>query len=285
MTARQRKPHLYWTKAWNPIKAVGGGFGCSKVSPGCDHCWASEMNPRFGGMKYNRPDWEFYLDERKLTEPLRARKPQTYFACINMDLFHHSVPDMFIRDIFLTMYRAPQHTYLVLTKGPERAVGDVTYIARTLSGGKELLPPNIYFGVTAENQKMADKRIPLLMQIPAAKRWVSYEPALQSVDFEPHRHHSDCDSRIGRKCNCDGGCDNAPPCEHWLDKIDWIAVGCESGSRRRRMPLWYATRVVDQCASWNVPVFVKQLDLDGKCIHDIEKFPASLRVRELPWQK
>lgn len=259
LTPRQRKLHLYWGDVFNPIEVKGGGFGCSRVSPGCTNCWSSEINNRFWGRSFDQSDWDFVLNEKKLTAPLRARTPKVYFVCNSMDLFHHSVPDEYIRrviEIMDTCYHAgSENVFLVLTKRPERAVK--WFEGDTNCPEDYSLPPNIYFGVTCENQKMADRWIPLLMQIPVAKRWVSYEPALTDLSLN-----------VGQ-----------------LQHIDWIAMGCESGSKRRSMHVEYATRMRDRCRMTRTPLFVKQLDLDGKCVHDIEKFPASLRVRELPWQK
>lgn len=251
MTASQRKPHLYWKDVFNPLEAKGGGFGCSRVSPGCTNCWSSEMNNRFRGRSFDQSDWDFVLNAKKLTAPLRARTPKTYFVCNSMDLFHHSVPDEFIHRMFQVMIESGQHTHLVLTKRIERAVPVIEDVIAEYGG--DWLPPHIYIGTTIEDQKRADQRLPHLIKIPA-KRWVSCEPYLERIFLYD-----------------------------WREKLDWVVLGVESGPRRRHIEMHHCHNFMINCRHVDLPLFVKQLDIDGKCVHDIEKFPASLRVRELPW--
>src|SRR3990170_4343202 len=153
------------TKSWNPIT------GCTKVSAGCQNCYAKRMAKRLAG-RYGYPkDNPFAVTPHpeRLQEPLSWKKPQRIFVCSMGDLFHEAVSFSFVRRVLDIVDSCPQHTFLFLTKRPER----MEYYPRR----------NVWLGVSVENQETEDERIPLLLQPPAAKRFVSYEPALGPVDF------------------------------------------------------------------------------------------------------
>src|SRR3990170_3702838 len=157
------------------------------------NCYASALNIRRGtGHAYlpaNRDKVEWRLNERELAAILRRRKPARIFMCDMTDLFHEDVPDEFIAAIWKTIANAPQHTFQVLTKRPERmraflhrteglgAVADFT--------GTPYPLPNVWLGVSVENQRMADERIPVLLDTPAAVRFLSCEPLLGPLDLRP----------------------------------------------------------------------------------------------------
>lgn len=169
-------------KVWNPIT------GCTPVSSGCANCYARRMANRLKG-RYGYPKDEpfrvtFHLD--RLNEPLRWKRPSRIFVCSMGDLFHENIKPEWIDAIWEVMAACHQHTFMVLTKRPqniEKLLYGVTEECgcRELGGGDYL--PNVWIGVSCEDQKTADERIPILLQIPAAKRWVSVEPLLSSVDL------------------------------------------------------------------------------------------------------
>ena len=189
----------------NPIYAVDKATGkrgwfCERVSPGCAHCYASKLNVRRGtGHEYlpeHRDKVEFRLNERELEAILRRKKPTRIFMCDMLDLFHEDVPDEFIARIFATMALAPQHTFLLLTKRAERMRDYVS--SRTAENergaafwryfeGQDYRPywplPNVHLGVSVENQRFADERIPVLLRTPAAVHFISAEPLLGPLDL------------------------------------------------------------------------------------------------------
>jgi protein gp37 len=201
------KTKIEWTDAtWTPLRArhrdTGKlGWHCQKVSAGCENCYAERFNRRLGtGGDYrvkDRDRLELFLDERMLTQPLRWKKPRQVFVCSTTDLFADFVPDEMIDQVFAVMSLASQHTYQVLTKRAERmqqylSNPDLEDRLTELWQGDDpdkqtwnvMLPlKNCWLGVSVEDQKTADERIPWLLKTPAVVRWISYEPALGSVDL------------------------------------------------------------------------------------------------------
>jgi len=212
------KTGISWTDAtWNPIA------GCSVVSPGCTNCYAMKEAHRLGNAlgqeKYRgltkvvngKPVWtgEVRLWPAALDQPLRWKRPRRIFVNSMSDLFHEGLRDDQIDQVFAVMALASQHTFQVLTKRPERMLSycaelherravpvslalhrvpgersprDVGAVEDAINAGPL---PNVWLGVSAEDQQRADERIPLLLQTPAAVRFVSYEPALGPIDFRP----------------------------------------------------------------------------------------------------
>lgn len=182
---------IEWTeKTWNPVT------GCTKISPGCQNCYAERMSKRLAGRcgYPKRNPFEVTYHHARLSEPYGWRKPARVFVCSMGDLFHEDVTDKFIIDVLSIMAEASQHTFLVLTKRPERMKEIMTHDTvandvwlQTSRGCNDEPSPwplsNVWLGVTAENQEQADKRIPILLQIPAAVRFVSVEPMLRPVDL------------------------------------------------------------------------------------------------------
>lgn len=179
-------------KSWNPIR------GCTRVSAGCKHCYAERMATRFSqpGMPFygiaqmqaGEPHWTGNIEilPKELERPRHWRKPCRIFVCSMSDLFHEALGTDVIQAVIDTIQRAPQHTYILLTKRAERMAAVLPHL-RLLGGKKwqDRPPSNVWVGVSTENQEMADARIPLLLDTPAALHWVSYEPALGPVDFTP----------------------------------------------------------------------------------------------------
>ncbi len=257
---------IEWTDAtWNVVN------GCTVISPGCANCYAMRLaatrlkhHPSRAGlarMHGDTPQWtgEVRFNEKVLLDPLRWRRPRKIFVCAHGDLFHDAVPDEWIDKVFAVMALAPQHVFQVLTKRPERMR---TYLAdpkrpavisnetwrRALSGsggtgGKSslsLLPlPNVWLGVSVEDQERADQRIPILLDSPAAVRWLSCEPLLGPVELDDflsaglHRSHLD-------------------------NSVDWVVAGGESGPGARPMHPDWARALRDECAAAGVPFLFKQ---------------------------
>lgn len=162
-----------------------------------------------------------------------------------------------------------QHTFLVLTKRPER-ISPVLYGQEGnfyLGGGDYMT--NVWLGTTIENQEMADKRIPELLKCEPFKLFLSIEPILSKINLKLCDEFPDKD-----------GC-----YEDVRHQINWVIAGAESGHNRRECKIEWIENIVEQCKSAYVPVFVKQIHLNGKLIKDINQFPENLRIRELPWIK
>ncbi|HKY51658.1 MAG TPA: DUF5131 family protein [Candidatus Limnocylindria bacterium] len=304
--------------------------GCTRVSSGCDHCYAATfvhrgLHETHRGLTKLRPkdasrpgvDWNGTVRTLpvRLADPLRWRKPRRVFVGSMTDLFHPAIPFEYVAAVFGVMAACPQHTFLVLTKRPQRAreffawldasagpkdeqygrqydeldvcadaaaraeremVGDPWMISERLSERRLPWPlPNVHLGTSVEDQATADERIPALLQCPAALHWVSAEPLLGPVDF----------GAIVPRYPDNGA------------HLSWVVVGGESGPGARPFHVEWARSIVRQGREAETPVFVKQLgakpfdqigpvrrdfpELDSKG-GDIERWPADLRCRELP---
>lgn len=275
---------IEWTDAtWNPVT------GCSVISPGCTNCYAMRLagtrlkhhESRAGLTRDTKagPVWtgEVRFNEVWLTQPLQWKRPRMVFVCAHGDLFHEDVPDAWIDRVFAVMALTPQHTYQVLTKRSARmraymdALGASDWQARlgntrrvslaTRLGGRPPWPlPNVWLGVSAEDQHRADERIPDLLATPAAVRLVSAEPLLGPIDFNRIPMPQD----EGRECSALEGHEIAGMLGNaigWIPPLDWIIVGGENGPRMMRAE--WAQSIRDQCANADVPFFFKQW---GTCL-------------------
>ena len=206
---------IEWTEAtWNPVT------GCSKISPGCKHCYAARMAARLKAMgsKRYRNGFDVTLQPDLLNLPLTWRAPKVIFVNSMSDLFHETVPDHFIVQVFETMAKASWHTFQVLTKRARR----LEELSRQLQWSQ-----NIWMGVSVETEKYL-WRIHKLAQVPAAIRFLSLEPLL------------------------------GPLCDLPLRAINWVIVGGESGPGARPMQRDWVTSVRTQCNAAGVPFFFKQ---------------------------
>jgi protein gp37 len=260
------RSNIEWTDAtWNPVR------GCSRVSPGCEHCYAERMAIRMAGSGEpyaglvekgsNGPRWTRLVRfvSSELTTPLRWRKARRIFVNSMSDLFHEKLTNEQIAAVFGVMAMCPQHTFQVLTKRPVRMrkwfgwvqqSGSVLANVRTCvllaedalrrwKDGERAFNrpwplPNVWLGVSVEDQQRADERIPHLLATPAAVRFVSYEPALGAVYLARYLHG-----------------------------IDWVIAGAESGPGARPMDEEWIRIVRDACALSSTPFFYKQR-LDGR---------------------
>ena len=254
---------------WNPIS------GCTKISQGCKNCYAAELHNRrykayMRGAKlpeqYAKPFGEIQLHEDRLEMPLHWKKPRRIFVNSTSDLFHEDVPDEFIWKVFSVMAAAENHTFLILTKRPERMDDylcqwefnfPVLYQTDTILHSWPL--PNVWLGVSVENQAAADERIPLLLKTPAAVRFVSVEPMLEKVDLtrvHDETTHTYFDVLGGSRF--DYGLDGHGIASPTRNKINWVICGGESGSGARPMHPDWARSLRDQCRLADIPFFFKQ---------------------------
>lgn len=245
---------LYWHEAWKLVE------GCTHVSAGCDRCWSAKETharaahpnvkisvPKQGLVEGGHFNGKIRLRKDNLDKPLRRRKPTVY--AIWNDLFHEDVPKSFIVATFSAAINSNIHKYLFLTKRPER-LNEVIAIAGECGALPIPLPLHLWLGVSVEDQKTADERIPLLLQTPAAKRFVSYEPALGLVDFSaylPQTVLPDQDDGTG----------------YMTTGLNWIIMGGENGKGARPMNPDWARKTRDDCKAAGVPFFFKNGVLDG----------------------
>lgn len=269
-------------RVWNPVT------GCTKVSQGCKHCYAEVVANRFFGRQYpevevpsdpslrcGAPSQQWSTRPRVFTDvqthadrldaPLRWRKPARVFVNSMSDLFHESVPDEFIERVLSVVHRRPQHTFMVLTKRPERMRA---FMTRPISQWTYSAMPaalswpfsNLWLGVSVEDKATADQRIPLLLQTPAAVRWVSFEPLLGPVNLDAIHtqsqdglEHAWWSAVSGKRFNPWADGDVEAP------RLDWVVVGGESGPKARPCNVDWIVSILEQCRAAGVPAFVKQL--------------------------
>ncbi len=211
---------IEWTDAtWNPVR------GCTKISPGCKHCYAERFAERFRGVKGHpfEHGFDLRLIPNKLAEPLRWRAPRTIFVNSMSDLFHDDVPDSYIVAVANVMLRANWHTYQVLTKRSERMAKLLNSKLKFAAGQK-----HIWWGVSVEDKKYGVPRIADLQRSSAAVKFLSVEPLLEDIG------------------------------EINLKGIDWMIVGGESGPGARPMERKWVISLRRQCVLGKVKFFFKQ---------------------------
>lgn len=276
------KTGIEWADStWNPL------VGCTKVSPGCDHCYAETLVNRFAGHNAGFPNTFDIVTERPhmLGLPLTRKwaDPRRVFVNSLSDLFHADVADAYIADVFAVMAAAPQHSFQLLTKrhGRMRSLLSSSDFARevverrqrltlTSRPGKPLPDweptwplPNVWLGVSVEDQTWADIRIPALLATPAAVRWISAEPLLGPVDL---RHWITCSRCLGAHVfgtceHLDGAALRAQRHGNSRNRrpgLDWVVVGGESGKGARPMHPQWVRDLRDQCAAADVAFLFKQ---------------------------
>ena len=269
---------IEWTDAtWNPIT------GCSVVSPGCTNCYAMRLagtrmkhHPSREGLtepSKKGPIWngQVRFNEDWLHQPLKWQRRRLIFVCAHGDLFHENIPDAWIDPVFAVMAKARQHTFQVLTKradrmrdyvaGVSKALGGVQLNARERSLRTSMLPwttsqwplPNVWLGVSAEDQTRADERIPDLLNTPAAVHWVSAEPLLGPIDLTSVNPNIDA-LKGAQPIVVDGAVEDVT----FGHSLDWVVAGGESGPNARPMHPDWARGLRDQCEGAGVPFHFKQ---------------------------
>jgi protein gp37 len=246
------KTKIAWAdRTWSPVD------GCTKVSQGCKYCYADRLSQRFwGDRKFSHVT--FHPD--RLGQPGKVKKPQFVFVCPMGDLFHPDVSYMVIKQIFSYIKFYKQHTFLVLTKRPERIMPWITHYH--FMDHESLLPKNLWLGVSVENQATANERIPLLLQTPAERHFVSCEPLLGPVDLKMVDQNKNFWLRD-------------PDIPGTKPHIDWVIVGGESGPQARHMDVAWVRQLLYQCFSTGTKFWFKQWGkqqkgdiLDGRQWHE-----------------
>ena len=289
----------YLDMTWNPI-----AMRCTPVSEGCANCWHLRVANRYpnnhalGALDRRAyAGFEPHMKTNELSAPLRRRKPAVIGVQFMGDLFHESITNEQIAAVFGVMAACPQHTFIVLTKRPVEMASWFKWVEQREKDGRKLFPyddegwrirqmfnwclsragvhppvhhggpwplPNVWLGVSVENQKTADERIPTLLQIPAARRFVSIEPMLANVLLD-----DGCNSWL--TCNADDKyryqndgecCESHAETGDCFHGIDWVICGAETGPGKRPMEIDWARSVRDQCQAAGVPFFFKR-DSDG----------------------
>lgn len=283
------KSKIEWTDStWNPVT------GCSKVSQGCKHCYAERDWTRLSAnsktVYFGRKFTEVMRHPERLAQPLKWKKPRRIFVNSMSDLFHEDVPFEFIASVFSVMSVTTRHTYQVLTKRPERMleffkwamqwqdIDGKWYTVKSddfVAGdrisdhwpkhinwencGYDNCGPafpyrNVWLGVSVEDQETADARIPLLLQTPAAVRWISAEPLLGEIQLGRLQKQKGGQYRNALTGEVHGFYTDYKDCQ----KLDWVVAGGESGPRARpSSPDWFRS-LRDQCQSASVPFHFKQ---------------------------
>lgn len=200
--------------------------GCTRISTGCKNCYAERIAKRF----WNRTFEEVVCHEDRLLEPKIWIRSRNVFVCSMSDLFHIDVPDKFIEQVFYVMAKGRHHNFILLTKRPARMM-------EFMNGHHECVQSHVWLGVSVENQEMADERIPLLLQTPAVIRFVSVEPMLEKIELQPY-----------------------------LEKLDWVICGAESGQGARPFDMGWAKYLKQQCVMVDVPFFLKQVRINGEMV-------------------
>ena len=298
---------MYWDKALRLVE------GCTPLSAGCDNCWAKAQCHMRKHQINNKIKKQYPKDctdrkgnwtgivhclEQNLKIPLKTKQPAVF--SIWNDLFHEDVTHEFIFEVWKNLENCSNHIFLILTKRPKRMKAFLEYhkmIITTSSPEGFLYKPadNIWLGVTAENQEQADKRIPILLTIPAAKRFVSVEPMLDEVDLVPYMGGN------AYRCKCEKEWHHTQnnrlfirddiamciECGHYVDifpTLDWVICGGETGTNARPMHPDWAMNLKDQCFVTETPFFFKQWGswmkrettrlLDGK---EYNQLPVKMR--------
>jgi protein gp37 len=220
---------IEWTEStWNPVT------GCTKISPGCKHCYAETFAERWRGIPGHpyQQGFDIKLWPVRLSLPLTWKTPRTIFVNSMSDLFHEAVPDSFVDQVFDVMRRASWHNFQLLTKRADRLA---EWSRKRYHGtqerpfGRKPWPNNIWAGVSVESQAYVN-RIEQLVRVPSAIRFLSVEPLIGPVNVK----------------------------ESLLRRIHWVIVGGESGPKARPMAAQWARDLRDQCISTDIPFFFKQ---------------------------
>ena len=258
-----KQTKIKWaTHAWNPI------WGCTPESEACTFCYAKRMHERF----WDTPFSDIVFHPERLGKPGRRKKPSIVFVGNMTDIFHPKVKDEWIDEIINVILSAPQHTFMILTKRAERMEEYFTQKYEELLcdgvdgglGGKmgDWVIPNLWIGVTVENQKEGDRRVPLLLRTRAARRFVSMEPLLEEVDMSGYS--APAFSTTGMPV-----------------LLDLVIVGGESGESGvvRPMKAEWVEKIFSYCSLNDIPFYFKQW---GSSRRDDDRYYPFEDVQEMP---
>ena len=236
---------IQWPRAKYWTKAFNPVVGCEKISEGCQNCYAERVTAKFGINGGNFAP--------KIMHNAKPPKSGVVFVGNMTDIFGEWVENYDLVTYLTSLSTSAVN--LVLTKRSKR-----------FENFNASSSDHVWYGVTCENQQRADERIPHLLSMRNTNnRWLSLEPLLGPIN-------------LAYPCFTDG-------CNHGSElHIDWVVVGAESGPNRRECKIEWIESIVNQCLAAGVPVFVKQIHIDGKLVDDINKFPEHLRIRQIPWQ-
>ena len=267
-------------------------WGCTKVGPGCDHCYAEALDKRTGGDHWGLHSAPRIMSDENWKKPIRWNKktiePRKVFCGSMCDVFDNNAPAGQRERLWELIRQTPNLQWQLLTK----RVGNIKkYLPEDWGNGY----PNVWLGITVVNQEEADRDIPKLLQIPARVRFLSMEPLLEAINLS----HMDVESG-GCKEWCQINCltgnhtDMGRPCPS-VPSINWVIVGGESGHHARPFVLGWAKDIVRQCKAAGVPVFVKQVGANPtnregeQCPHirdrkggNMNEWPEILQAREFP---
>ena len=255
---------IEWTdRTWNPT------VGCSRVSEGCRNCYAERMAgtrlahlPDYAGTTHHnaagKPVWtgKVNLLEHRLDDPRHWKKPCRVFVNSMSDLFHEEIPFDFIDHVYGIMAHTPQHIFQVLTKRPERMLEWSRLTRHFIDPKIWEYGRNIWLGVSVERQEEADKRIPLLIQVPAEVHFLSCEPLIAPLDIA-----------------------------RFLPAVSWVIVGGESGPGARQMRHWWAQELRNQCILYRIPFFFKQWGEYDSLGARVGKTKAGRRLNGEEWNQ
>jgi protein gp37 len=255
-------------KTWNPI------IGCTKVSAGCDNCYAEKMAGRLSNISTTHYDYmevvksaqfklhyrgfqewngKTFIRKQELQKPSHWKKPVKIFVCSMSDLFHEATSFEWILQVWDMMCSNPRHTYQILTKRPERVIEFLKWLGnKAKDDGLDSIPSQsdnpldyisipdfIWIGVTVENQAMANRRLPVLIEIPSKVKFASCEPLLESIDISIWLHSGFME----------------PPFD---DRVNWVIAGPETGVKKRFFDKDWVNMLYYQCKNANVPFFDKK---------------------------
>jgi protein gp37 len=256
-------------------KTFNPWVGCTRISPGCDHCYAAAWTERFKMAKWGPGENRVRTTESNWKLPLKwdreAEKTGTcprVFCASLADVFDNEVPDAWRMDLFALIGQTPNITWLILTK----RIGNVQEYCRRDGQAFDLIGSDrVWLGATICNQEEADRDIPKLLDTPAAVRWISAEPLLGQINVGPYLSRTNM-----------SGLRIMPGFRDPLPGIDWVVSGGESGAHARPAnPDWFRS-LRDQCATAGVPFFMKQMGGSRDKRGALDDLPVDLRVREWP---
>ena len=276
---------------WTGI-TVNPWVGCTKVADGCKNCYAEQMSSRLRAMGHRayadvigpHGKWTGRLGYQmdQLDKLKRMRKSRMVFLGSMSDLFHENVSFDDIAQVETVIRKCQQHTFQILTKRTQRMYD---YFCRWMPNHypPEMLKiPNLWLGTSISTQAAADKNIPILLQIPAAVRFLSLEPMLEQIIIPVEYLGKEVETGLGK------GREKYLTDEQFISGdypdyfLDWVIIGCESGPKRRPCKLEWVEDAVRQCTKAGVSVFVKQLEINGKVSHNPKEWPEWAQRQEYP---